>query len=121
MDKEVLNFIIEKSHELISAPSCSSEAKTAAQTWLDTIGTEREAAETKRYIEELEADIIPIDGLISFVESDHGAQVFGADKAKDFAAHAREIKSAGAKYCDCPACAAAEAILKKKDSLIGII
>ena len=33
------------------------------------------------------------------------------------AAHAREIKAAGAKYCDCPACAAVEAILEKKDLL----
>ena len=33
------------------------------------------------------------------------------------AAHAREIKAAGAKYCDCPACEAVEAILEKKDLL----
>lgn len=70
-------------------------------------------------MEELEADIMPIDGLIGFAESEHGAQVFGADKAKAVAAHAREIKAAGAKYCDCPACAAAEAILDKKDTLLG--
>ena len=67
---------------------------------------------------ELEADIMPIDGLIGFAESDMGAQVFGADKAKDVAAHAREIKAAGAKYCDCPACAAVEAILEKKDAIL---
>ena len=74
---------------------------------------------TRKYVEELEADIMPIDGLIGFAESEHGAQVFGADKAKAVAAHAREIKAAGAKYCDCPACAAAEAILDKKDILLG--
>ena len=28
-----------------------------------------------------------------------------------------EIKVAGAKYCDCPACAACEAILEKKDEM----
>lgn len=115
MNKEVLNYVVEKTHELISAPSCSSEAKTAAQTWLDAIGTEEETAETKRYIEELEADIIPIEGLISFAESDHGIQVFGEDTAKSIADHAKKIKSAGAIYCDCPACAAATAILEKKD------
>lgn len=47
-----------------------------------------------------------------------GAQVFGADKAKEVAAHAKEIKAAGATYCDCPACAAAEAILEKKDDIL---
>ena len=112
MDKNGLDFVVEKSKELMSASTCSSEAKAAAQAWLDAVGTDREA-------EELEADIMPIDGLIGFAESEHGAQVFGADKALEVAAHAREIKAAGAKYCDCPACAAVEAILDKKDILLG--
>ena len=119
MDKNGLDFVVEKSKELMSASTCSSEAKAAAQAWLDAVGTDREAGETKKYVEELEADIMPIDGLIGFAESEHGAQVFGADKALEVAAHAREIKAAGAKYCDCPACAAAEAILDKKDTLLG--
>ena len=118
MDKEVLSFVVEKTHELMNAASCSKEAKASAQTWLDAVGTENEAAATKTYIAELEADIMPIDGLIAFAESDAGAQVFGADVAKNVAAHAKEIKAAGAKYCDCPACAAAEAILEKKDMML---
>ena len=118
MDKEILNYVVEKTHELIDAPTCSGETKAAAQAWLDAIGTEQEAAETKKYIDELEADIMPIDNLISFAESDAGSQVFGADAAKGVAAHAKEIKAAGAKYCDCPACAAVEAILAKKDMLL---
>lgn len=44
------------------------------------------AAETKKYIEELEADIMPIDNLICFAESEAGTQVFGADTAKNVAA-----------------------------------
>ena len=118
MDKEVLSFVVEKTHELMNAASCSKEAKASAQTWLDAVGTENEAAATKTYIAELEADIMPIDGLIGFAESDAGSQVFGSDKAKDVAAHAKEIKAAGAKYCDCPASAAAEAILEKKDDIL---
>lgn len=119
MNKEVLDFVVAKTNELISAPTCNSETKAAAQAWLDAVGTESEAAETKKYIEELVADIMPIDSLIAFAESDAGASVFGADKAKNVAAHAREIKSAGATYCDCPACKAVEAILEKKDSILG--
>lgn len=119
MDKEVLDYVVEKTHELMSAPSCSSEAKTAAQTWLDAVGTEKEAEETRKYVAELELDIMPIDSLIGFAESDAGVHVFGADTAKHVAAHAKEIKAAGAKYCDCPACAAVAAILDKKDSLLG--
>ena len=119
MNKEVMDYAVEKTHELMNASSCSSEAKAAAQAWLDAIGTENEAAETLKYIAGLEADIIPIDGLISFAESEHGAQVFGADKAKEIGIHGREIKAAGAEYCDCPACAAVAAILEKKEAMIN--
>lgn len=118
MDKSVLDYVVSKTQELMNAFSCSPETKAAAQAWLDAVGTESEAAETKKYIEELEADIMPIDNLICFAESEAGTQVFGADTAKNVAAHAKEIKSAGAKYCDCPACAAVAAILEKKDFLL---
>lgn len=118
MDKELLNYVVEKTHELIGASSCSDEAKEAAQVWLDAVGTEKEAVETKRYIGELEEDIIPIDSLIGLAESDNGIKLFGSDIAKSIAAHAKEIKSSGAKYCDCPACSAAEAILEKKDTIL---
>ena len=118
MGKEVLSYVVEKTHELIDAPTCNSETKAAAKAWLDAVGTENEAAETKKYIDELEADIMPIDGLIGFAESDAGSQVFGSDQAKDVAAHAKEIKAAWAKFCDCPACAAVEAILNKKEDLL---
>lgn len=118
MNKEVLDYVVEKTHELMNAVSCSNEAKTAAQNWLNAIGTEKEAEETKKYFAELECDIMPIDSLIAFAESDHGAQVFGADKAKGIAVHAKEVKAAGGKYCDCPACAAVAAILEKKEALL---
>ena len=53
MDKNGLDFVVEKSKELMSASTCSSEAKAAAQAWLDAVGTDREAEETKKYVEEL--------------------------------------------------------------------
>lgn len=118
MDKEVLDFTVQKTQELMNAFSCSSETKVSAQAWLDAVGTENEHAETLKYMEELEADIMPIDTLISFARSDAGSQVFGAEKAKDVAAHATEIKAAGAKFCDCPACGAVAAILDKKEALL---
>lgn len=118
MEKQVLDFVVEKTKEMMNAPSCNSETKASAQAWLDAVGTEQEAAATKKYIEELEGDIMPIDNLIGFAESDAGAQVFGADKTKEVAAHAKEIKAAGAKYCDCAACAAVEEILAKKDEIL---
>ena len=96
MSKETLEYVVAKAKELIAAPSCSAEAKEAAQAWIAAVGTDKQAEETKKFIAEMEEDIIPIDGLIAFAESD-----------------------AGAKYCDCPACAAVEAILSKKEELLA--
>ena len=44
MEKEVLDFVVGKTHDLMNAASCSSEAKTAAQAWLDALGTENEVS-----------------------------------------------------------------------------
>ena len=117
MNRETLEYVVEKTRELIQAPTCSQEAKDAAQSWLDAVGTEREAEETKKYIAELEEDIVTVDGLIAFAESEAGAAVFG-DNALNVAEHGRQIKAQGAVYCDCPACAVVEAILAKKGELL---
>lgn len=118
MKQETLNFVKEQTAALIAAPSCSAEAKAAAEKWLAAVGTAEEAEATKAYVAELEADIMPIDGLIAFAGSDAGVGVFGAELAKNILAHAEEIKAAGAEYCDCPACAACKAILEKEAELL---
>ena len=118
MKQETLNFVKEQTAALIAAPSCSAEAKAAAEKWLAAVGTAEEAEATKAYVAELEADIMLIDGLIAFAGSDAGVGVFGAELAKNILAHAEEIKAAGAEYCDCPACAACKAILEKKAELL---
>lgn len=120
MKKEVLKDTVEKTRALIDAPTCSAETKAAAQRWLAAVGTEAEQAETKAYIAELEEDIMPIDSLIGFARSAQGAAYFGAETAAGIAAHAEEIKAAGAKYCDCPACAIVEAILAEKGRIARI-
>ena len=118
MTQETLNFVKEQTAALIAAPSCSAEAKAAAEKWLAAVGTAEEEEATKAYVAELEADIMPIDGLIGFAGSESGVGVFGAEMAKNILAHAEEIKAAGAEYCDCPACAACKAILEKKAELL---
>ena len=119
MEQAVKEYVIQKVKELIEAPSCCAEARAAGTTWLESIGTEKEAEATKALIAELEMDIIPIDGLIAFAGSEAGVKVFGEEKAKEIEAHAKEIKEAGALYCDCPACAAVAAILEKKEALLA--
>ena len=76
MDKEVLQYVSMKTKELIDSPTCSSEAKEAAQSWLDAVGTDKEQAQTLLYIQELEEDIMPIDNLIGFAESEQGKAYF---------------------------------------------
>lgn len=118
MTQETLNYVKEHTEALIAAPSCSAEAKAAAEKWLAAVGTAEEAEATKAYIAELEDDIMPIDALIGFAGSEAGVGVFGAELAKNILAHAKEIKATGAAYCDCPACAACKAILDKKAELL---
>lgn len=119
--KRYIKFITEKLEELMSAPSCSAEAKEAAQSWLDAVGKGKEGGQTKKLIAKLEEDIMPIDSLIAFADSDAGVQVFGKEKAEQVAGHAKEIKDAGAVYCDCPACAAVAAILERKEELLEAV
>ena len=118
MTKETVEFVTAKTKELMAAPSCSREAKDAAQAWLNAVGTANEAEETKKYIAELEADITTIDGLIAFAGSDAGKSVFGADVAPKVVEQAKAAKANGAVYCFCDACKAAEAILSKKAELL---
>lgn len=118
MDNKVKEFVAAKTRDLMAAPTCSGEAKAAAQRWLDAVGTASEGEETKKYLEELEADIMPIDTLIAFAQSEEGKGHFGAETAAGIAAHALEIKAAGAKYCDCPACSIAAEILARKGEML---
>lgn len=118
MNQNVKEYVIEKVNELIAAPSCCQEAKEAGKNWLDALGTDKEADCAKALISELEEDIMPIDGLIAFAGSEMGAKVFGEETAKQVLAHGKELKATGAKYCDCAACAACEAILEKKEELL---
>lgn len=116
MDKQTL---IEKAKSMAAAPSCCAELKAAVQAYLDAVGTADEKIAAKNLIAEIEEDITPIDGLVAFAHSAHAVEVFGAEGAKKFAVHADELKTSGAKYCDCGACAPGLEILQNKDILFG--
>lgn len=95
----------------------NAEAKAVCKEWLAAAGTENEEAATKKLLAEVEADFMPVDGLIAFAGSEAGVKVFGEEMAKNVLAHAEEIKKNGAKFCDCPACTACAAIIAKKAEL----
>lgn len=105
--------------EMMAAASCSKEARAAGEKWLALADQDGSKAETKAFIKELEADIMPIDGLIAFVDSPAGAQVFGEDGVKKMSAHAHELKDNGAEFCDCGACTAVAKILACKNELLA--
>jgi len=118
MTKQTIHDVSEKTRELMAAPSCCPEAKAAAQAWLDAVGTDREQEETKKYLAELAEDVTSIDGLIAFASSEMGAAHLGREGAAGLLAHAKEIQAKGAKFCDCPACTAALAILGRKADML---
>lgn len=119
MEKQISEFLIQKTNELINSGSVCKEAKEAAEKWLKAVGTDAEKDETVRYLKELEDDIEPIDDLIAFLHTPLAAKYLGEERAKTFLVHAEQRKVAGEKYCDCPACSAVYAILCKKDDILA--
>ena len=106
-----IEAIIEKVKALINAPSCCAEANEAANKWLEAVNTEKQDEAAKALIEEIAADIIPIDGLIAFAGSEDGKKIFGEEKAAGIEAHAKKIKAEeiarlgeGGLCLNCPVC-----------------
>ena len=115
MNKNELN---KKVKEKIAAPTCSRELKDAGQNYLNALGTDAEKTAAAALLQEVREDVCTLDQTIPFFESELGTQIFGAERAKVMAAHAREIKAQGAKWCDCPACAAGVKILENASVLV---
>lgn len=118
MNNEIKEFVIEQTKNLINAGSVCKEAKEAANRWLKAVNTSAEKDETIKYLAELEEDLESVDDLLAFTRSDLSAKLFGEEKSKVFLSHAEELYNSGAKYCDCPACAACAMILAKKDEML---
>ena len=109
--------ICKKVKEKIDATSCCKELKDAAQAWLAACGTERQAGAAQILIDEIREDVADIDHVISFFGSERGVAFFGREKADQLLVHAQEVKAAGGKFCDCPACAAGLEVLKCQKEL----
>lgn len=118
MTQETRTFVVKETRQLLKASSACPEAVAAAKRFLKAVGTENEKAEASKYLQELEEDLEPIDSLLAFAKSLSAEQCFGLEGSKKFLDHVNAIKESGVRYCDCPACAAAEAILKEKDAIL---
>jgi hypothetical protein len=118
MNKDVEDYLKQKTADLLAAPMTCPEAKKAAKAWLAALGGKNEKAMTKAYFKELAEDVTSIEDLVSFAASPYAKKEFGEEGSKKFLAHAQAIQKAGATHCDCPACTAASAILaREKEAL----
>ena len=77
----------------------------------EALGTPGEKTAFDALLLEVKDDVCTLDHTIPFFESAEGIRIFGAEKARALAAHARERRAQGEKWCDCTACAAGVKIL----------
>ena len=117
MKNETRELLKARVNDLLAAPCACAEAKEAANRWLSAVATADEDAETAKLVAEMKEDIEPIDDLLAFASSDLAVKIFGQEKATGFLAHAKELKAAGALWCDCPACSAALGIIEAAKEL----
>ena len=111
MTNEIKQSLIEQAKALLDAGSSCPEATDAAKSYIDSVGTDKEADALARLVAEAKEDITTADGLLEFAKSDAAKAAFG-ENAPGFLTHAEELKASGAKYCDCPACKACENIIE---------
>ena len=109
--------IIRTVKEMIGASSCCPELKAAGNAYLEAVGGTNEKAAAAALLAEVKEDISTVEHLIEFCDSPLGAKILGAETAKALGAHGREIKAKGAKWCDCPACAACAKLLDNAAAL----
>lgn len=107
MEKELYGYVAERAEILATAGSSKQETKEAAQAWLDAVD---EA--TTKLLDFLEGRPKPIDSTIAFAQG-RAVELFGEEAAAQMLAKQLARKEQGAKYCDCPSCAAASELLGK--------
>ena len=104
--------------EMVQAPSCCAELKTAGKEWLEAVGTEEQGEKAVALLAEAKADICTIDQVYDLFVSDTGKKMFGEDKARELAEHAKEVKAAGKEYCDCGACTGAKFVIDHESEML---
>ena len=104
----------ELAQAVLDAVSACPEFKEAAQNYLNAADTDKKAEAWNALVAEAKEDICSIDNTIEFMTTDLAKQIFGEELAKEKHEHAKEVKTNGGIYCDCPGCTAAKAIIEYK-------
>ena len=92
MTNELRTYLTEQVNALKNAHSCCAEAKAVCAEWLEAAGTDKEAEMTKKLIAEVEADIMPVDGLIAFAGSEAGVKVLERKWLKTYLHMPKKLK-----------------------------
>ncbi|MBR0061102.1 MAG: hypothetical protein IJP68_06430 [Selenomonadaceae bacterium] len=116
LDKQAL---IEKLKKIVASPSCCDELEEMIKKYFAALGTPKERLAAEYLIDELKADVVPIELLVINAHSNSAVEYFGVEGAKKFAAHADQLKASGAKYCNCLACTLGLEVLEHKDILLS--
>ena len=103
--------VIDTVQKLVDAPSVYEGLKAKAEVFLRAVDTPQEKSAFRTLMDEIKSDVLTIDQLIGFTESPDGTAVFGAQKAGELAAAAKQAKEQGEDTCICPACQAGKKIL----------
>ena len=116
LDKQTL---LKKLKEIEASPSCYIKLRHMIKRYFNALNTSNEKSVAEDLIEELKADVVRIEQLIIFAHSNSAIEMFGAERAKIFAANADALKARGAKYCNCRACTLGLEVLEHKEVLLG--
>ncbi len=116
MEKELFDYVAERAGILATADTSKQETKDAAAAWKDAVAADNsdaavEAATTK-LLDFLEGRPTTIDGVIAFAQGP-AKEMMGEETAAKMLEAQLARKEAGAKYCNCPSCAAASELLAK--------
>lgn len=114
-DKQALH---EKLKAIAASPSCYPDLRDAIKIYFAALGTFREKVVAENLIDELKADVVPIELLVINAHSNRMIEMFGAERAKIFAENADALKASGAKYCNCLACTLGLEVLNNKEILL---
>ena len=99
---------------LLDARTSNPTVKEFAQSWLDAEETPKQEELTKQLVSVAEQNIALIDETIGFAGSELGTQILGAEGAANLLQHAKDIKTKGAEFCDCPGCVACKHVIDLK-------
>lgn len=114
MEKERFDFVAERADILSKSDFSTQVTKDAALAWrnavvLDSSDAAIEAA-TAALLDALEGRPTTIDGVIGFLQGP-AKEMLGEEAAAQGLAAQLKRKEAGARWCDCEACAAATQLL----------